>query len=102
MDIPIVEEKVPNFVEAERFLEPVVHPEVSSPVIQFASSNVKGNKLKLGSKWRRKLLAADSVPAVSPLKQDAWSGDFEMDVQDMNSRFMNAKLQSSEKKQGTF
>ncbi|MBK8156374.1 MAG: hypothetical protein IPK55_10495 [Streptococcus sp.] len=50
MDIPIVEEEVPNFVEAERFLEPVVHPEVSSPVIQFASSNVKGNKLKLGSK----------------------------------------------------
>ena len=92
MDIPIVEEEVPNFVEAERFLEPIVHPEVSSPVIQFASSNVKGNKLKLGSKRWRKLLAVEAVPVDSPKKQVVRHGDIEMDVEEMNNRFMNAKL----------
>ena len=92
MDIPIVEEEVPNFVEAERFLEPVVHPEVSSPVIQFASSNVKGNKLKLGSKRWRKLLAVEAVPVDSTKKQVVRHGDIEMDVEEMNNRFMNAKL----------
>jgi hypothetical protein len=50
INMPVYQDEGPNFVEADQVDEPVVHPEESSPVIQFASSNVKGNKLKLGSK----------------------------------------------------
>jgi hypothetical protein len=42
------------------------------------------------------------VPAVSPSKQAQNNYDIDMDVEEMNSRFLNAKLQSSEKKPESF
>ena len=92
INMSIYQDEGPNFVEAVQVDEPVVHPEEISPVIQFASSNVKGNKLKLGSKRWRKLLAVEAVPVDSPKKQVVRHGDIEMDVEEMNNRFMNAKL----------
>ena len=92
INMPVYQDEGPYFVEADQVDEPVVHHEESSPVIQFASSNVKGNKLKLGSKRWRKLLAVEAIPVDSPKKQYAWHGDIDMDVEEMNNRFINAKL----------
>jgi hypothetical protein len=38
------------------------------------------------------LLAVEAVPVDSPKKQVVRHGDIEMDVEEMNNRFMNAKL----------